>query len=411
MSDGSHSSGEIIESDDDIDDGEEPSDDEEVVHPDEIDPDDEQDDADGDIHGDADEEEEEEDPNDLERMELHFNEMDNFDEEEEMLDDAVINLPNPAARRRIMELDMGPDGLEIHFSGAHQRHSRDSDGLDRIGERQAVNDEVFMHPLLQQQAEPSFLARPRPEIRTGRSEDLLDWQAFDDAMGGNALQLLEQIFSRGRTSGSFRIVEIPNQLNSNAPGPIINSGSARVADVDPSSRAPTSEQVSDADQVPKDEERLAFLHNFKLASNVERWKQEMKLMYGKLCHEKSLRLLNALLNFLVPLAKIEDEKRKQKEEEERKKREEERKKEAEELQKKKDEEERLKKEELSKKLEENTGSEAHAGGESSTGVVSTQPAEDKVIVFVNGNPVDITGNIHYINLRFWYRRHVFGSIT
>jgi E3 ubiquitin-protein ligase HUWE1 len=288
-----------------------------------------------------------------------------------------------------MELDVGPDGLEIHWA----QGNRPDDGLDddlfnNRQVRNTINDETFTHPLLQQRVEIRNNSLPTGNVsRSGgdRSNgDLLDWQAFDDAVGGNALQILEQIFSRtrGRPSGSLRIVEVPSNLAA--------GGMARGAFDTPEE----AEEVPIKDKVEPVtstfDGQLSLLHSFNVYSTMDRWKQEMKLMYASLGVEKALRLSQKILNVLLPLAKEAADLKAKKEEEERLIREETARKREEELRK----EEEKKKQESAAAEKEAPPAPANVVDTSDVAKNTEETATgepERVTVSINGRDVDITG--------------------
>lgn len=354
---------------------------------------------------------EDSDDDEMAHREMHLNfpgEMEEDEDDDEMMagDYMQTGRHGDHFRRRIMELDMGPDGLEIHWGQGNRPTSLLDDG-----NRLAPNDEALIHPLLQQRVEVpassggrgrSDIVGNRPNI--GRSGDLLDWQAFDDAVGGNALQILEQIFSRtrGRAAGSFRIVEVPGGNANNVPGGLVAGVPLGSTDnVHTSIPAPV-----DVSELTSSKSKIAALHGFKIVSTSDRWKQEARLVYGSLSTDKALRLTNAILNHLVPIAKKEDDERKKKEQEELKAKEEAAKKKAEEDLKKREEEEAAKKkleeEEAAKKAELEQDVTMPDVGEQTTveppgpSAVPAEPVQEteRIIVTVNGQPVDITGKLH-----------------
>ena len=314
-----------------------------------------------------------------------------FDPDEEYPIYQPIN-PN-IDRQRIMELDVGPDGLEIHWAQRSRPDDVVDDGIfnSRPGRRR-ITDESLTHPLLQQRVEVhnhgrsgANSHRPGGADRSNANGDLLDWQAFDDAVGGNALQILEQIFSRtrGRASGSLRVVEVP---------PGISAGGMTQGAFD---SADESEDNSQKDKVPGASttvDLLSLLHSFTVNSTIDRWKQEMKLMYSSSGAEKSLRLTQGILNILIPLAKEAAELKFKKDEEERLLREEESRKKKEELLKM--EEEKKKESEEPVAIQTSAPADTSLSESHENQVVDqniTAPAA-RVMVNVNGREVDITGN-------------------
>lgn len=373
-----------------------------------------------------DESDEELDVDENEDPGLEVIEADDFDEDGDSRDGEIANDPSAlnaddniiplgrtdllnrgsSERQRIMELDVGPDGLEIHWA----QGSRPDDGLDNdlFNNRQArntVNDETFTHPLLQQRVEirnngllTGNLSRSGGD---GSHGDLLDWQAFDDAVGGNALQILEQIFSRtrGRPSGSLRIVEVPSNMAA--------GGMARGAFDTPEEAedVPMKDKVEPVTSAVDDQ--LSLLHSFSVYSTMDRWKQEMKLMYASLGAEKALRLSQKILNVLLPLAKVAADLKAKKDEEERLIREEEARKKEEELR----QEEEKKKREIAKEEEESPAPDNNAVDSTDVANIAGQTdtgEPERVTVSINGREVDITGKRYYfvLTFRYWNRYYI-----
>ena len=287
-------------------------------------------------------------------------------------------------RQRIMELDVGPDGLEIHWAqGVRREEPLDEDLFPARGARRGLTEDALTHPLLQQRVEVHN--HPRVTGTNHRSGgdrsngELLDWRAFDDAVGGNALQILEQIFSRtrGRAAGTFRIVEVPSGLAA--------AGVGR-DNVDSPEVPEDNSQKTNPEMKTKLDDRLSLLHSFTINTTVDRWKQEVKLMYLNSGAEKCLKLSQAILNILIPIAKEAADQKSREEEEDRKLIEEE-------IQNKKtEEEEKAKKDAELKKSEVLTPAES---GETPaiTDVENEPEASERLFVNINGRAVDITGKL------------------
>jgi E3 ubiquitin-protein ligase HUWE1 len=120
--------------------------------------------------------------------------------------------------------------------------------------------------------------------RNGNELELTDWRAIHDLVGGNAVQLLEQVLAgnsrlAGQGRGTYRIV----------------SGN--------SSRIPMRSryQLSGGGRGSVDSDPFAALFQFAPLPTTERWYFEARVLYGNSVNDKSLGLLNALLNVLVPL--------------------------------------------------------------------------------------------------------------
>ncbi|KAL0090801.1 hypothetical protein F4703DRAFT_1835177, partial [Phycomyces blakesleeanus] len=183
-----------------------------------------------------------------------------------------------------------------------------------------LQDDVITHPLLANNPQAStsegriasrpntvgFPSRQRAPPLTG------NWQAFEDILGNSAVRMLENILNRapqGAHSGPVRVdVQAgPGGMtrsfefdNLPPPNPIFGSTSRR----------------SHTEGASQEKEVLSALHDFQPMSIAERWHQEARMMYGNTISEKALKLVEPLLNALIPIA-IEDEKKLRAEEEKR----------------------------------------------------------------------------------------------
>ncbi|KAI8817902.1 uncharacterized protein EV422DRAFT_196979 [Fimicolochytrium jonesii] len=343
--------------------------------------------------------------------------------------------PRRIARRQVMEVDMTPGGgVDIHWvpedGNIQYVDGGDFQVLGRpLGMRQTGNEDIMTHPLLVNQA-----PAPTAEARYGitdrargpasiRAGDVLDWQAFDNMIGGNALQILEQLFARTGAASQYRVEVpgLPDMTGSIAAGGLVAGlplpGRAATLPVS----TPVAEGSNSQEQSVQRtafEERIAVIHGFAPLGTSERWWQEARLMYGTSVNDKGIRAVDAVVEALKPAAMEAAQKRKEKEEIEKKRREEEaakRKEEEERKRKEEEEQERLKKEELErqKRAEEEATAASRVQDEAHPSAAPDIPAEpevqeasasqelridtnaappERVIVTVHGNPVDITGS-------------------
>ncbi|KAI9099723.1 hypothetical protein DFS34DRAFT_502229 [Phlyctochytrium arcticum] len=319
------------------------------------------------------------------------------------------------ARRQVMEVDVNPSGaLDITWV-AH-----DGGSLEGMGDFQVLGrplpgrnitpfstGDSLLHPLLQQSTnqrrgnESGTRGRGAAAVRAG---DILDWQAFDDLIGGSALQLLEQIFTRSGGGGA-----VPHR----AELPIAELGSGGLASISvPGFTSASSPDVAVQTSKPstaeeKLDEQLANIHACSPLGASERWWQEARLMYGTTASDKAARIIPQLLKEMLPYAQEELRKRKEKEEMEKKAKEEERRIKEEEERLKQEEEERVKKaadEKLKEELRAQEASQELAGSPSTeamdvtasssseAGPSAPTATEERVVININGNPVDITGS-------------------
>ncbi|KAI9470603.1 MAG: hypothetical protein EXX96DRAFT_362871 [Benjaminiella poitrasii] len=186
-----------------------------------------------------------------------------------------------------------------------------------------AQEDVITHPLLSNNnASPGFStgtstrnAIEEAFSRRAHGSGLSNWQDFEDIIGGSAARMLEDLLTRSppiSQSGSLRI-----DVQS-APG-----GALRTFEFDrlPSLNATDTNRGSNVTRTGNEpdnqvQESLAILQDFQPMSSGERWNQEARMMYGTNISEKALKLVNELLNILIPIA-IEDDKKAREEEEKR----------------------------------------------------------------------------------------------
>ncbi|KAF9918729.1 hypothetical protein BX616_006259 [Lobosporangium transversale] len=211
-----------------------------------------------------------------------------------------------------------------------------------------VNDDVITHPLLAQpRATPSNPISDGHRRGGSRNVGLTDLQAFGELLSGNPSQIIGTLMNGGAiraNHGAFRV-----EVN--------HGGAAIVAPIDRSlahghhsgsSLIPTS---SSADASGNKVDMFSIVHDFVPFSTSQRWSQECRMMYGATAQEKATRLVNHIVNALIPAAKEEHRlklERDAKELEQRRKAEAERKRIAEEKRKAEEEAARIKAEEAEK---------------------------------------------------------------
>ena len=222
--------------------------------------------------------------------------------------------------------------------------------------------------------------------RRGHGTGLSNWQDFEDIIGGSAVRMLENLLTTAPPASQTGPLRVDVQ---SGPG-----GALRTFEFD---RLPHTHAASGGNQ--QSMESLAILHDFQPMSSGERWTQEARMMFGADIGEKALKLVNEILNILIPIA-IEDDKKARAEEE--KKRQEQRRKEEEERRKAEEEKWRVEKEKR-KAAEEALAAAAAAAAEEpkEEPVVAPEPTEpepepesmetERTTVLINGLPVDISG--------------------
>lgn len=176
--------------------------------------------------------------------------------------------------------------------------------------------------------------------RRAHGSGLSNWQDFEDIIGGSAVRMLEDLLTHAPSTSQAGPLRVDVQAG---PGGVLRTFEFdRVPHLGGgghnhnNSAAPGTGGIDDQVQ-----ESLAILHDFQPMSSGERWNQEARMMYGVNLSEKALKLVNELLNVLVPIA-IEDDKKTRVEEE--KKRQEQRRKDEEDRRKAEEERWRVEKE-------------------------------------------------------------------
>ncbi|KAF9997246.1 hypothetical protein BGZ79_009053 [Entomortierella chlamydospora] len=214
-----------------------------------------------------------------------------------------------------------------------------------------VSDNVITHPLLSQPRAASTSATGNAHRRGGsRGVGLTDWQAFGELLTGNTSQILGTLMNGGAihaSHGAFRVevgngnAAIVTPIDRSIPhGNIIGNGTA--VGVPANSPADTA-STNKADM-------FSIVHDFVPFSTSQRWSQECRMMYGGAAQDKASRLVNHIINALIPAAKEEHRLKLERDakELERRRIEAERRRAAEEKRKAEEEAERLKAEEAEK---------------------------------------------------------------
>ncbi|KAI8637213.1 hypothetical protein BD408DRAFT_447787 [Parasitella parasitica] len=200
--------------------------------------------------------------------------------------------------------------------------------------------------------------------RRSHGPGLSNWQDFEDIIGGSAVRMLEDLLTHAPSASQAGPLRVDVQAG---PGGVLRtfefdrvphlSGMGGHTHLSSAAAGGTG---SSSDQV---QESLAILHDFQPMSSGERWNQEGRMMYGANLGDKALKLVNTLLNILIPIA-IEDDKKARAEEE--KKRQEQRRKEEEDRRKAEEEKWRLAKEARKAEMEAAEAAEAAAAAAAAT---------------------------------------------
>ncbi|KAI9145613.1 hypothetical protein BKA69DRAFT_1111416 [Paraphysoderma sedebokerense] len=232
-------------------------------------------------------------------------------------------------------------------------------------------EELNTHPLLSNRPALTHISSGR----AGRTAVRSDWRTLEDLVGGGAMQILESLLSRAPRGRSYRI-----EVSDGQGGRFTQE---RLFDAAESGRIRIHSEALES----------SSLYDFKPLGTLERWHQEAKLMYGSSINEKSSRLVNQIVNALLPDSLHTEKLRKQKEEKEKQ---EQLAKETE--AKQKAEEEKQLKEQLEKEKKEQEEQLSHISAGPTPAVESTMdstatPAPSsmqRITVRVGGQEFDIT---------------------
>lgn len=289
----------------------------------------------------------------------------------------------------------GADRMPLFDMGSVQvvgRSFRDHPG----GVSGSNNDEVVTHPLLANRPGGSSGFGDSDTQRARRSHGFSNLQAFEDILGGSAVQVLENLLNNraggGSSGGAYRV-------------DVYNNGTGQVTstfelDRMPGSTGPAGHQRGQPSS--QENEAWSALHDFQPMNSSERWLQEGRMLYGPSITDKAGKLLNAVSNVLIPHA-IEDDKRKRVADEaaraeQRRKEEEERRKAEEERKRKEEEDRKLKAEEAKAAVEASTAAGAAEPEQAATTQASgaeetleSTATQSPTTIMINGEEVDISG--------------------
>lgn len=290
----------------------------------------------------------------------------------------------------------GGDRMPLFDMGSVQvvgRSFRDHPG----GASGGNNDEVVTHPLLANRPGGSSGFGDSDTQRARRGHGFTNLQAFEDILGGSAVQVLENLLNNrsgaGGSGGAYRV-------------DVYNNGTGQVTSTFELDRMPGSSGGPGHQRGPhtsQESEAWSALHDFQPMNSSERWLQEAKMLFGPSITDKAGKLVNAVSNVLVPHAIEEDVKKRAAEEaaraEQRRKEEEQR-----EEERRKAEEERIQRyrAEMTKMEEEaKVAAESSTSTEAETAELSTaqpsateepsEPSQPPTTIMINGEEVDISG--------------------
>jgi len=269
-----------------------------------------------------------------------------------------------SGRRAILEVP--PEGLDYVIGDPvgygfnfNTNDEVDIPGIVRNRPIPGANDDVTTHPLLINRTPnlPNITGSTGVEFVRGRNVrngPLGDWtQSIEELIGGGAVQLLEQLLTRSRGLGhsTYRL-----ELNTGSGGLVSGIEVDRVFP-----RSITNTQDNQNITTPPSDP-ITAVQEFMPVSTGQRWYDEARMMYGSTVPDKATKLVNNILNALIPLALEEEKRRKEKEEKER----EERKIREEDERRKAEEDERVKRE----------SEEARARVEAETAAARTAEAQN-----------------------------------
>ncbi|KAG0231894.1 hypothetical protein BGW42_008561 [Actinomortierella wolfii] len=353
-----------------------------------------------------------------------------IDDDEALRGDPLVD---PRHRRGARFNPRRTDDLRFLFSDgdAHGRFAYlEDDGFSmQAGPGRSIHgqgaDSVITHPLLAQPtAQPPAGITEAHRHRPGRG--LPDWNSFEELLSGNANQVLTQLLSGEAVragNGAFRV-----ELNHGHAGtviPVSGDGITLNLTHEPAHNHPAHGGTGAGESASQQRsEMFALVNEFVPFSTAQRWSQECRMMYGATTQEKAGRLVNIVVNALIPAAKEEyrlrqaQEEQRRKEEAERARIQEEKRKAEEEERRKAEEAERARKaeeeeaarlqaqaeaaasgeatEEGSTSMEVEGGSSSADGGATSgeapadAAETSEPAAPARVTVMIDGEEVDIT---------------------
>ncbi|KAI8364986.1 hypothetical protein EDC96DRAFT_443776, partial [Choanephora cucurbitarum] len=236
----------------------------------------------------------------------------------DLQDDLVIEDDELEGPRSII-----PAGFRRRFHNG--RHS----WLEGVGRslrgqgRTHGQEDVLTHPLLSNNAASqsgngnaarSMLDEPFGH-RPPRVSGLSNWHEFEDMIGGNAVRVLEDLFTNAPSANQTGPLRVDVE---HGPGGVLRTIEfdrfPSLGNIGHGHHTSTNNaQGSGNNQV---QEGLVILHDFQPMSSGERWNQEARMMYGTNLSDKALNLVNEILNILIPIA-IEDDKKAREEEKKR----------------------------------------------------------------------------------------------
>ncbi|KAK9767472.1 E3 ubiquitin-protein ligase tom1, partial [Basidiobolus ranarum] len=222
---------------------------------------------------------------------------------------AIVNLGNRRhgrhfpVRRTLLEVGMHSDSFDLHLADNDQNRLSYADDSDfqlfgRLSNRLPSRGfDGSAHPLLINNL-PS--ANPTLDMTRGRASHVSDWQSFEDMIGGSAVQLLEQLLnrsSRGSGSNVYRVDVSNNSAGFGGPAAGLDRALGATNN---------SNNNGGLHSEPASYDPLNVVNEFAPQGTSERWYQECRILYGNVISEKTTRLVNCVLNALIPIA-LEDQ--------------------------------------------------------------------------------------------------------
>nr|CAG8455076.1 13988_t:CDS:10 [Entrophospora candida] len=195
-----------------------------------------------------------------------------------------------AGRRTILEVPSesfnyvfeDSDGYTFNIGGNDEV---DIPGLNRTRPITSSNDDIITHPLLVNRAPttPSVAGIELSRGRSIRNGPLGDWtHSIEELIGGGAVQLLEQLLTRGRDLNrpTYRL-----ELN---PG---SSGLVSGIEVDRVFQRVSSNAQDNQNSTPPSDP-IAAVQEFMPLQTGNRWYEEARMMYGSMVTDKATKLAN-----------------------------------------------------------------------------------------------------------------------
>jgi E3 ubiquitin-protein ligase HUWE1 len=330
-----------------------------------------------------------------------------FEEEEESNDESIEEDDGEEIDWEEMSMESGEDSIpDYHLEDDAQfvdedlddqsnDNSEDSGLLDGLTAEEAPNMEAFMSQRMRNilSAGPAGNSYELQFANRGNSSTLTNeiLNTFEDLPMGRPR--IARGFTNEETSHPLLIVQNQNAATPAVsehiyPFQILEHNDLSTSIVSFIRRCRSQNEVTEKAEVKeqtKSERQLSTLHGYMLCNTEERWKQESRVLYGSNYVDVAKVCRYQMLNELIPDALLENRRK------------------SEELKAQQEETERKLKEAADATLETGNGEVSNQGSMSVDEIASNHPSqesgngsEERQIVMVDGNPVDITGTFALI---------------